>query len=353
MSDPAHGVPILEVSRLRKTYVKEAGFLRRKKGEVRAVDDISFAVAKGETLALVGESGCGKTTTGLCIVRSEEPTSGSIFMQDGVSRKDILTLEGEELKQMRKDIRVVFQDPFSSLNPRMTVLRIIGEPLINDGLVKGKAELRDKVAQMMSLVQLDPVYMSRYPHSFSGGQRQRIAIARALVLNPKIVIADEPVSALDVSVQAQILNLMRELQKREHITYVFIAHNLAVVRYLSDRVAIMYLGKIVELSERDEIFSRPQHPYTELLLASSPNPDPDAKKIHLVPEGEIPSYGNRPAGCPFHPRCRYSQERCETESPQLEDANVPLGREDAAGGLPSHLVACHFHSELHLEAYDQ
>lgn len=344
--------PILEVSHLKKTYMKEEGILRRTKGQVFAVDDISFSVARGETLALVGESGCGKTTTGHCIVRSEEPTGGNIYFQDERGRRDIVALRGDELKEIRRDIRVVFQDPFSSLNPRMTVLKIVGEPLINNGLVSTNDELRERVAEILRLVQLDPVYMSRYPHSFSGGQRQRIALARAFILEPKIVIADEPVSALDVSVQAQILNLMKELQEREHLTYVFIAHNLAVVRYLSDRVAIMYLGKIVEISRRDEIFSRPRHPYTELLLASSPNPDPDTKKMNLVPEGEIPSYGNRPSGCPFHPRCAYAQERCKTEAPTLEEAGF-RGQSARGADWPSHLVSCHFHAELSLEAYDE
>ena len=337
--------PIIEARRLSKSYVKESGLLRRRRGEVRAVDQISFALARGETLALVGESGCGKTTTGLCIVRSEEPTGGRIWYapEPGAAARDIVKMEAEELRALRRAVRVVFQDPFASLNARMTVLRIVGEPLINNNLARTGAELKERVADMLRMVQLDPVYMNRYPHSFSGGQRQRLAFARAFILEPRVVIADEPVSALDVSVQAQILNLMKRLQEQRATSYLFIAHNLAVVRYLSERVAIMYLGRIVELASRAEIFARPKHPYTELLLTSSPNPDPTARKLHLVKAGDTPSYGARPTGCPFHTRCPYREPRCTVEAPELVETRT-------AGG-ESHLVSCHLHEHLSLRTF--
>ena len=341
----ADGGPIIAAERLSKSYAKESGLLRRRQGEVRAVDQMSFVLARGETLALVGESGCGKTTTGLCIVRSEEPTGGRIWYTPlpGAPPRDIVQMEAAELRALRRTVRVVFQDPFASLNARMTVLRIVGEPLINNRLARNGAELKERVAAMLSLVQLDPVYMNRYPHSFSGGQRQRLAFARAFILQPRVVIADEPVSALDVSVQAQILNLMRSLQARHAMSYLFIAHNLAVVRYLSDRVAIMYLGRIVELASRAEIFARPKHPYTELLLTSSPNPDPTARKLHLVKAGESPSYGMLPAGCPFHPRCPYREPRCTVEKPELVETGTERGG--------SHQVACHLHGQLSLRTF--
>ena len=337
--------PIIEARRLSKTYVKESGLLRRRRGEVRAVDQISFALARGETLALVGESGCGKTTTGLCIVRSEEPTGGQIWYtpEPGAESRDIVAMDAEELRAVRRAVRVVFQDPFASLNARMTVLRIVGEPLVNNSLARSGADLKERVAAMLKLVQLDPVYMNRYPHSFSGGQRQRLAFARAFILEPRVVIADEPVSALDVSVQAQILNLMKRLQQQRATSYLFIAHNLAVVRYLSERVAIMYLGRIVELASRADIFARPKHPYTELLLTSSPNPDPSARKLHLVKAGETPSYGVRPTGCPFHTRCPYREPRCTDEEPELVETRA----EDGA----SHLVSCHLHEQLSLRTF--
>ena len=341
----AAGRPIIATQRLSKTYLREVGLLRRRQGQVRAVDQVSFALARGETLALVGESGCGKTTTGLCIVRSEEPTGGQIWYtpEPGAPPRDVVKMGAEELRALRRAVRVVFQDPFASLNARMTVLRIVGEPLINNRLARNGALLRERVAAMLRLVQLDPVYMNRYPHSFSGGQRQRLAFARAFILEPRVVIADEPVSALDVSVQAQILNLMRSLQAQRAMSYLFIAHNLAVVRYLSDRVAIMYLGRIVELASRAEIFARPKHPYTELLLTSSPNPDPTARKLHLVKAGESPSHGARPTGCPFHPRCPYREPRCTVEEPELTEAGTENGE--------SHLVACHLHRQLSLRTF--
>ena len=337
--------PIIAAEQLSKSYLKEAGLLRRQHCEVRAVDRVSFTLARGETLALVGESGCGKTTTGLCMVRSEEPTGGRIWYtpEPSSAARDVVAMEAEELRALRRAVRVVFQDPFASLNARMTVLRIVGEPLVNNNLARTGAELKERVADMLRMVQLDPVYMNRYPHSFSGGQRQRLAFARAFILEPRVVIADEPVSALDVSVQAQILNLMKRLQEQRATSYLFIAHNLAVVRYLSERVAIMYLGRIVELASRAEIFARPKHPYTELLLTSSPNPDPTARKLHLVKAGDTPSYGVRPTGCPFHTRCPYREPRCTVEQPELVETRM--------GGDESHLVSCHLHEHLTLRTF--
>ena len=337
--------PLLEVSRLTKVYAREVGLLRRRRGEVRALDGVSFEVLRGATLALVGESGCGKTTTGLCIVRSEDPSGGEVLYraQPGGAARDVVRMDAAALRRVRREIRMVFQDPFASLNARMTALRIVGEPLINNGLAGSPARLQERVAEMLRLVQLDPIYMNRYPHSFSGGQRQRLAFARAFILEPRLVIADEPVSALDVSVQAQILNLMKRLQAQRGTGYLFIAHNLAVVRYLAERVAIMYLGRIVELASRQEVFTRPRHPYTELLLNSSPNPDPAARKLHLVRAGEIPAAGARPPGCPFHPRCPYREPRCAVEEPALEASG-------AGRGAGEHLVACHLHRRLTLRA---
>ena len=278
-------------------------------------------------------------------MRSEEPTGGRIWYtpEPGAPPRDVAKMQGDALRALRRAVRVVFQDPFASLNARMTVLRIVGEPLINNHLARSGAELKERVAAMLNMVQLDPVYMNRYPHSFSGGQRQRLAFARAFILDPQVVIADQPVSALDVSVQAQILNLMKRLQEQRATSYLFIAHNLAVVRYMSERVAIMYLGRIVELASRAEIFARPRHPYTELLLTSSPNPDPSARKLHLVKAGESPSYGVRPTGRPFHTRCPYREPRCTVEEPELVETR--------AEGGESHQVACHLHHQLSLRTF--
>lgn len=338
--------PLLKVVSLRKSFERTKGILRRVQGVVKAVDDISFKVFKGETLSLVGESGCGKTTAGRCIIRAVEPTSGDVFFFENGEKKNLAKISRQELLAVRQNIRMVFQDPFSSLNPRMTLSQIIGEPLLINKRVKNSRELQERVAGLLSLVHLDPRYMNRYPHAFSGGQRQRIAIARALALDPSFVIADEPVSALDVSVQAQILNLLKELQVEKDLTYLFIAHNLAVVRYQSDRIAVMYLGKIVELSTRDGIFEKPLHPYTELLLLSSPNPDPRAKKKKVDLIGEIPDPAHRPSGCAFHTRCRYAQPICHEREPALIDV--------ASKGSPSHFVACHYWDQLSLGiGYDE
>ena len=333
---------IVSVRNLVKHFPIEAGFLRRRVGAVKAVDDVSFDLNEGETLALVGESGCGKTTTSHCVIQALKPTSGRVlFRLDDQPEVDLTQLDKKSLKQVRRNIRMVYQDPYSSLNPRMPLLKIIGEPLLINRAVRGKAELEERVAELLRMVRLDPSIMNRYPHAFSGGQRQRIAIARALALSPKVVIADEAVSALDVSVQAQILNLLKELQREYGLTYLFVAHNLAVVKYEADRVAVMYAGKIVETAETEELYTRPKHPYTEALMSAAPNPDPATKdRPRIVLTGEVADPGNLPGGCAFHPRCRYAQALCRAERPEL--VNV------APDGEPEHLAACHFAAELEL-----
>ena len=336
--------PLLEVRDLSKRFVATRGLRRKVSRVVQAVDLVSFELQRGETLSLVGESGSGKTTMGRCIVRAIEPSSGTVLYRSGDGEVDLTTADQTTLRQIRQEIRMVFQDPHSSLNPRMTLLQLVGEPLLIHRRIAGRAELRERVADLLQLVQLDPTLMDRHPHAFSGGQRQRIAIARALALDPKIVIADEPVSALDVSVQAQILNLMKNLQADRDLTYLFIAHDLAVVRYQSDRIAVMYLGRIIEVSTRDEVFANPLHPYTELLLASSPVPDPRARRRRTHLKGEVPDPGHRPTGCGFHPRCPYAQDICRTEVPELLDTT--------SDGI-SHSVACHFSAELSLAGLGQ
>jgi len=333
---------IISVRNLVKYFPIEAGFLRRQVGLVKAVDDVSFDLVEGETLALVGESGCGKTTTSRCVIQALKPTAGQVlFQMDGTPAVDLTQLDKKALKVARRNIRMIYQDPYSSLNPRMTLLQIIGEPLVINRAVKGRAELEERVAELLRMVRLDPGAMNRYPHAFSGGQRQRIAIARALSLSPKVVIADEAVSALDVSVQAQILNLLKELQKELGLTYLFVAHNLAVVKYEADRVAVMYAGKIVETAETEALYITPKHPYTEALLSAAPNPDPDTRnRPRIVLTGDVADAGNLPTGCAFHPRCQYAQDRCRQETPEL--VNV------ANAGEPAHLSACHFAKELEL-----
>ncbi len=337
--ESARPTPVLEVEDLHKHFERTKGFMRKVQGVVRAVNGVSFTLHQGETLALVGESGSGKTTTGRCLVRAIEPSSGNIHYLRDDDRIDVRAAARTELRELRQDVRMIFQDPFSSLNPRMTLQQLIGEPLLINNRVSSKAQLRERVAELLELVHLNPSYMNRYPHAFSGGQRQRIAIARALALDPKVVIADEAVSALDVSVQAQVLNLLKELQSERGLTYLFIAHDLAMVRYQSDRVAVMYLGKIIEISTRDEIFDNPLHPYTELLLASAPVPDPRRKRKRITARGEVPDPANRPSGCEFHPRCPYAQPICVIETPELTVA---------APDAPSHQVACHFWQDLSL-----
>ncbi len=334
---------LLEVKDLKKDYLRTKGGLRKKVvGIVKAVDKINFFIREGETLGLVGESGCGKTTTGRCILRAIEPTSGEIIfkMNNNSEPINMASLDKNELKKARKDMAMIFQDPYSSLNPRMTILDIVGEPFIIHKVATRGRELREKVSTLLKMARLDPEYMDRYPHAFSGGQRQRVAIARALALRPKFIVADEPVSALDVSMQAQVLNLLIELQDKLHLTYLFIAHNLAVVKYVSDRVAIMYVGKIVELADKKEIFSSPQHPYTEALLAAVPKADPRYKKKEILLTGDIADPANPPSGCYFHPRCRYAKEVCKGKEPSF--TNISDDEEH------SHYVACHFTEKLKL-----
>ncbi len=334
---------IISVRNLVKHFPVESGFLRREMGQVKAVDGVSFDLQEGETLALVGESGCGKTTTSHCVIQAQKPTSGAVLFRMDRTRPpvDLTRMEKKDLKAVRRDIRMIYQDPYSSLNPRMNLLQIISEPLVINGIIRSPSELQERVAELLRMVRLDPSAMNRYPHAFSGGQRQRIAIARALALSPKVVIADEAVSALDVSVQAQILNLMKELQNQLGLTYLFVAHNLAVVKYEADRVAVMYAGKIVEIGETEELYTNPKHPYTEALISAAPNPDPDTKhRPRIVLTGEVADPGNLPGGCAFHPRCQYVQERCRQEIPGLTDL--------AAASGSSHQSACHFAAELEL-----
>lgn len=308
---------------------------------MKAVDKVNFFIRKGETLALVGESGCGKTTTGRCIMRAIEPTFGSIYfkMNSTDKRVDMMSLDKYELKDIRRYMGMIFQDPYSSLNPRMTILETVGEPFITHKIVTKRRQLEERVSELLRTVKLDPEYMRRYPHAFSGGQRQRIAIARALALNPDFIVADEPVSALDVSVQAQILNLLEELQEKFNLTYLFIAHNLAVVEYVSDRVAVMYVGKIVELADTEEVFFNPKHPYTEALLSAVPKADPKYQKRRIVLKGDVADPANPPKGCYFHPRCRYAKEICKDKEPPLINNS---------NDEHPHYVACHFVDKLRL-----
>jgi oligopeptide transport system ATP-binding protein len=323
--------PILTATDLVKYYPIKGGVLRRTVGHVKAVDGVSFELLKGETLGIVGESGCGKSTLGRLLMRLEEPTSGTVVF-DGV---DMYSQRGRAMRKLRRDIQIVFQDPYTSLNPRKTVGDIIGEPFEIHPDVVPKKGRRKTVQDLLDLVGLNPEHINRYPHQFSGGQRQRIGIARGIALNPKVLICDEPVSALDVSVQAQVVNLMEKLQDELGLSYVFIAHDLSVVRHISDRVAVMYLGKMAELGEEDEIYERPTHPYTQALLSAVPVPDPTLrdKKEQIVLQGDVPSPANPPSGCRFHTRCFKAQDICSVEEPQL------ILRADGAG---EHLSACHF-----------
>jgi len=327
---------LLDVRGLRKYFPIHKGLLGRMVGNVKAVDGISFFIREGETLGLVGESGCGKTTTGRLILRAYEPTGGDIFFKDrdrGVV--NLAKLDKAGLKPLRRNMQMIFQDPYSSLNPRWTLLRIVGEPLVAHGVARG-SELKDRVAELLRVVGLRPEYMARYPHAFSGGQRQRIGIARALALNPQLVVADEPVSALDVSIQAQTLNLLQDLQAQFHLTYLFVAHDLSVVEHISDRVAVMYVGKLVEMAETEELFIHPLHPYTEALMSAVPKPDPRYRSRRIVLEGEVADPSNPPSGCYFHPRCRYMQDVCKAKGPEMRELR------------PGHFVSCHRAEELQL-----
>jgi peptide/nickel transport system ATP-binding protein len=306
-------------------------------GYVRAVDDVSFAIQEGETLGLVGESGCGKTTTARCILRAIEPTSGQLLyrMRDGTI-VDLASMSMTDLGPLRKDIQMIFQDPFGSLNPRMTLFDNVGEPLLVNGM-KNRRERLDRVAELLRLVGLRAEFMHRFPHAFSGGQRQRIGIARALATRPRLVVADEPVSALDVSVQAQVLNLLLELQMRLQLTFLFVAHDLSVVRHISDRVAVMYVGQLVELASTTEIFERPRHPYTAALMRAVPVPDPRVLSDDGILRGEVPSPASPPAGCYFHPRCIFAEQRCMQVQPALQEVT------------PGHFVRCHRAAELEMK----
>ena len=340
MSD-ATGAPLLEVKNLRMHFPVQTGFLQRDRGAVRAVDDVSFDIRAGETLGLVGESGCGKTTTGRCLLRVLEPTGGAILYRPRTGGPvDLARLAPQALRPYRQEIRLIFQDPFSSLNPRLTVLDIVGESLkVNWGL-RGSA-LEARVAELLSMVGLRPEYARRYPHAFSGGERQRIGIARALALNPRLVVADEAVSALDVSIRSQVLNLLQDLQDQLHLTYLFVSHDLSVIKYACDRVAVMYVGKLVEVADTRAVFLAPQHPYTEALMSAVPRPDPRVRAQRLVLEGDVPDPAHPPPGCHFHPRCRYAEDRCRVEAPPLREVQ------------PGHQAACHFAGEIPLAGIRQ
>ncbi|MBC7252065.1 MAG: dipeptide ABC transporter ATP-binding protein [Anaerolineae bacterium] len=318
---------LVRVEHLKKYFPITRGIIfQRQIGAIKAVDDISFDIRRGETLGLVGESGCGKSTTGRTILQLYRPTAGSVYFEG----QDLAKLKGEQLRRMRRKMQMIFQDPYASLNPRMTVGNIVGEPLEVHGVAKGK-ERRERVQELLQLVGLNPYFINRYPHEFSGGQRQRIGVARALALNPSFIVCDEPISALDVSIQAQVVNLLEDLQEEFGLTYLFIAHDLSMVRHISDRVAVMYLGKIVELTNRDELYNNPLHPYTQALLSAVPIPDPvvEETRRRIILEGDVPSPAHPPAGCNFSTRCPRVLDVCHEQEPEFKEVG------------PDHWVACH------------
>jgi len=333
----AKGETLLEVKDLQKWFPIRAGFIRHTVAHVKAVDGLNFAVEKGETFAIVGESGCGKSTTGRAILQLEKPTGGEvIFNHATLGKIDLVQASRKDLKTVRPNMQIIFQDPFSSLDGRMTVGRIIAEPLVINSKLRGRA-LKDRIAELLTVVGMRPEHASRYPHAFSGGQRQRLGIARALALNPEMIICDEAVSALDVSVQAQVLNLLEKLQTELGLTYIFISHDLSVVEHISDHVAVMYVGKIAEIARTEDLFKRPRHPYSEALLSAVPKPDPKNRSEPKILVGDVPSPANPPSGCYFHTRCPYAQDICSTDSPPLRDVG------------DGHMAACHFAEELQLE----
>ena len=331
---------LLEVLNLKKYFPIKVGFLKREVGPVKAVDNVSFYINRGETLGLVGESGCGKTTLGRCVIRAIEPTDGTVNFGANREMVDLISLNPKEIRELRQQMQMIFQDPYTSLDPRMTVLEIVGEPLEVNNIARG-VELEERVKALMKVVGLEVKYLKRYPHAFSGGQRQRIGVARALATQPKLVVCDEAVSALDVSIQAQILNLLQDLQRDLGLTYLFISHDLSVVEHISDRVGVMYVGKLVEMSRTEDLFFRPKHPYTEALLSAVPTPERERKNQRIILDGEVANPADAPKGCPFHPRCKYAEDICKTEPPAWQEVE------------PAHFTACHFSRELELKGVEQ